>query len=50
MDLSSLFGALNGSLADEILIWTVAAVAGSICLVAVVNVLDMLLDNNNEMG
>lgn len=51
MEFSSLFGALSGSLGDEILIWAVAAVAGSICLVAVVNVLDMFLDgNNNEMG
>jgi hypothetical protein len=50
MEFSSLFGSLTGSLGDEILVWAVAAVAGCICLVAVVNVLDMFLDNNNEMG
>ncbi|MGJ7614492.1 MULTISPECIES: hypothetical protein [unclassified Variovorax] len=50
MDLSSLFDTLTTStLGDEILVWSVAAVAGCICLVAVVNVLDMFLDNN-EMG
>jgi len=50
MALSSLFSALGGPLGDEILVWAVAAVAGFICLVAVVNVLDMLMDNPNEMG
>lgn len=50
MELSSLFGSLGGSLGEEILIWAVAAVAGCICLIAVVNVLDMFLDNPNELG
>ncbi|MFM9926202.1 hypothetical protein VLK31_24660 [Variovorax sp. H27-G14] len=50
MELSSLFDTLTTtSWGDEILVWAVAAVAGCICLVAVVNVLDMFLDNN-EMG
>lgn len=49
MDFASLFDTLNTNWGDEILVWAVAAVAGCICLVAVVNVLDMFLDNN-EMG
>ena len=40
-------GTLGGLAA--ILVWAVAAVAGCICLIALVNVLDMFLDNN-EMG
>ncbi|SEJ91900.1 hypothetical protein SAMN05216567_10483 [Variovorax sp. OK605] len=49
MEFSSLFDSLATGWGDEILVWAVAAVAGSICLIAVVNVLDMFLDNN-EMG
>ncbi|MGJ7568415.1 hypothetical protein ACSFBX_13660 [Variovorax sp. RB2P76] len=49
MDFASLFDTLTTNWGDEILVWAVAAVAGCICLVAVVNVLDMFLDNN-EMG
>lgn len=49
MEFSALLNTLNSTWADEILVWAVAAVAGCICLVAVVNVLDMFLDNN-EMG
>jgi hypothetical protein len=45
MDFASLFDSLTGAWGDEILFWVVAAVAGFICLIAVVNVLDMFLDN-----
>lgn len=45
MEFSSLFDSFATNWGDEILIWSVAAVAGCICLVALVNVLDMLLDN-----
>ncbi|WP_206176948.1 hypothetical protein [Variovorax sp. RKNM96] len=50
MEFATLFDSLTGAWGDEILVWAVAAVAGCICLVAVVNVLDMFLDNPNEMG
>lgn len=50
MEIAALFDSLTGAWGDEILVWAVAAVAGFICLVAVVNVLDMFLDSNNEMG
>ncbi|WP_185546070.1 hypothetical protein [Variovorax sp. KBW07] len=46
MEFSSLFDSLTTAWGDEILVWAVAAVAGCICLVALVNVLDMFLDNN----
>ena len=49
MVFSTLLDSLTGAWGDEILVWAVAAVAGCICLVALVNVLDMFLDNN-EMG
>jgi hypothetical protein len=45
MEFSSLFDSFATHWGDEILIWSVAAVAGCIGLVALVNVLDMLLDN-----
>ena len=48
MEFSSLFDTFTGAWGDEVLIWSVAAVAGCICLVAVVNVLDMLLDNGDR--
>lgn len=44
MELSSLLGVLNGPWVDEFLIWSVAAVAGTIGLVALVNAVDMFLD------
>ncbi|WP_164546813.1 MULTISPECIES: hypothetical protein [unclassified Variovorax] len=50
MEFSTLFDSLAGSWGDEILVWSVAAVAGCICLVAVVNVLDMFLDGGNGTG
>jgi hypothetical protein len=46
MEFSSLVSAFAGTWGDEILVWAVAAVAGCICIVALVNVLDMLIDNN----
>lgn len=46
MEFSSLFSSFAGTWGDEILVWAVAAVAGCICIVALVNVLDMLIDNN----
>ena len=48
MDLSSLFDSVTGAWGDEILFWVVAAVAGFICLIALVNVLDLFLDNEAE--
>jgi hypothetical protein len=45
MELSSLFDSFAGAWGDEILFWVVAAVAGFICLIALVNVLDLFLDN-----
>jgi hypothetical protein len=45
MEFSSLFDSLTGAWGDEILFWVVAAVAGFICLIALVNVLDLFLDN-----
>lgn len=50
MEFFSHFDTLASTWGDEILVWAVAAVAGCICLVAVVNVLDMFLDSNNETG
>lgn len=44
MDISSLIGALNAAWVDEFLIWSVAAVAGTIGLVALVNAVDMVLE------
>ncbi|WP_200935974.1 hypothetical protein [Variovorax sp. Root411] len=46
MEFSSLFDSFIGTWGDEILLWTVAAAAGCICLIALVNVLDMFLDTN----
>jgi hypothetical protein len=45
MELSSLFDSFAGAWGDEILFWVVAAVAGFICLIALVNVLDLFLEN-----
>ncbi|WP_432729280.1 hypothetical protein [Variovorax sp. W6] len=45
MEFSTLFDSFANGWGDEILVWGVAAVAGCICLIAVVNVLDMFLDN-----
>lgn len=44
MELSSLLDAFNGPWMSDALVWVVAAVAGSIGLVALVNALDMFLD------
>jgi len=46
MEFSSLFDAFADGWGDEILIWAVAAVAGCIGLVALLNVLVMFIDNN----
>jgi len=48
MNISALFDALTGTWGDEILFWVVAAVAGFICLIALVNVLDLFLDNEAD--
>jgi hypothetical protein len=45
MEFSSLFDSFAGAWGDEILFWVVAAVAGFVCLIALVNVLDLFLDN-----
>ncbi|WP_395319523.1 hypothetical protein [Variovorax sp. UC74_104] len=45
MEFSTLFDSFTTTWGDEILMWGVAAVASCICLIAVVNVLDMFLDN-----
>ncbi|MBT2320978.1 hypothetical protein J7E62_01225 [Variovorax paradoxus] len=44
MELSSLFGALGAAWFDDVLLWTVLAVAGIVGLVAVVNALDAFFD------
>jgi hypothetical protein len=44
MDLSPLVNVMNSPLMDEVLIWVVALVAGSVSVVALVNALDMFLD------
>lgn len=44
MVLSTLVDLLNSPFMDEFLIWSVAALAGTIGLVALVNALDMFLD------
>ncbi|MGJ7543219.1 hypothetical protein [Variovorax sp. LT1R16] len=44
MVLSTLVDLLNSPIMDEFLIWSVAAVAGTIGLVALVNALDIVLD------
>ena len=44
MELATLFTVLGGPWLDEILIWTVALIAGVIGVVALVNALDMFLD------
>ncbi|MGJ7492337.1 hypothetical protein [Variovorax sp. ZT4R33] len=44
MDLSSLVNVLNSPAMDEVLVWTVAAIAGTVGVVALVNALDMFLD------
>lgn len=44
MDFSSLVDVLNSPLVDEVLMWTVAAIAGIVGVVALVNALDMFLD------
>jgi len=46
MEFLSLFDAFAGGLGDEILIWAVAAITGCIGLIALVNVFDMFIDNN----
>jgi hypothetical protein len=48
MEFPSLFDSFTGTWGDEILVWGVAAVAGIICLIALVNVLDMFLDNETN--
>ncbi|WP_295981712.1 hypothetical protein [uncultured Variovorax sp.] len=45
MEFSTLFDSFTSTWGDEILVWGVAAVAGCICLIALVNVLDMFLDS-----
>ncbi|MDZ4357258.1 MAG: hypothetical protein U1B84_12705 [Variovorax sp.] len=55
MEFSALFDSLMGTWGDDILIWAVAAVAGCIGLIAVVNVLDIFISssgnsNSNEAG
>ncbi|MET3179874.1 hypothetical protein ABL840_03860 [Variovorax sp. NFACC27] len=50
MEFASLFDSFASSWGNEILVWSIAAVAGLICLIAVVNVLDMFLDGGNETG
>ncbi|MDM0089472.1 MULTISPECIES: hypothetical protein [unclassified Variovorax] len=44
MVLSTLVDLLNSPFMDEFLIWSVAALAGTIGLVALVNALDIVLD------
>lgn len=44
MEIASLFNSLNGPMIDEVLIWVVAAVTGTVGLVALVNAVDMFLD------
>lgn len=44
MELASLLSSLNGPMIDEVLIWVVAGVAGTVGLVALVNAVDMFLD------
>jgi hypothetical protein len=48
MKVSALFDSLTGTWGDEILFWVVAAIAGFICLIALVNVLDLFLDNEAD--
>jgi len=48
MELSSLVNVLNSPFMDEFLIWAVAAVAGTVGVVALVNALDMFLDAETE--
>ena len=48
MNISALFDSLTGTWGGEILFWVVAAVAGFICLIALVNVLDLFLDNEAD--
>jgi hypothetical protein len=48
MNIPALFDSLTGTWGDEILFWVVAAVAGFICLIALVNVLDLFLDNEAD--
>ncbi len=49
MALSSLVDVLNGSFMDELLIWSVAAIAGTIGIVALVNALDMFMDAETDI-
>jgi hypothetical protein len=44
MDLPALVNVMNSPLMDEVLIWIVTLVAGSVGIVALVNALDMFLD------
>lgn len=44
MELATLFGFLGSFTLDDMLVWTVALVAGVVALVAMVNALDMFLD------
>ena len=44
MDFSSLVNVLNSPAMDDLLMWIVAGVAGTVGLVALVNALDMVLD------
>ena len=50
MELSSLFGALGGTSMDDLLVWAVAALAGIIGIVAMVNAIDMFLESDAEAG
>ena len=44
MELSSLLGVLDAPWIDEVIVWTVAAVAGIVALAVVVNALDVFFD------
>lgn len=48
MDLFPLVNLLNNPLLDGVVLWTVATAAGVVGLVALMNALDMFLDNETN--
>ena len=50
MDFSSLLAFLDGEWMDEVLVWAVAALAGGVGLVALVNAVDMFFEADADVG
>ncbi len=50
MELSSWLGAFGTAWIDDLLVWAVAALAGGLGVVALVNAIEMFLESDAEAG